>query len=89
MSFDWDEYDKLSDEEKAAYLDTVEDAALEASQGETFPPGALGLEKGRHPEGLDLVGYEKPDGTIHYYTEDEKRALSADDQQDADDEDSA
>lgn len=76
MTFDWDEFQKLSDEEKSAYLRRVTDEAFEAAKDEVIPPGAIGIEKSYLEEGLRVVGYEKPDGTVHYYDEDELREVA-------------
>ncbi|WP_051426430.1 hypothetical protein [Jiangella gansuensis] len=74
MSFDWDEFEKMTDEEQAAYMERVRDAALKEAEGKTFAPGDLGLEKAAYDEAPRSVGRMMPDGTIHYYTDEEKRA---------------
>lgn len=75
MTFDWDEFSRLSDEEKVEYMRRKRDADLEAAKGKTFPPGSIAPEKARFQEGSQVVGRMNPDGTIHYYSEDEKRAM--------------
>lgn len=76
MKLDKDEFDKLTDEEKADYLRRLTDTAREEAKGRTLPPGAIGLEKSYAEEATEVVGQMMPDGTIHYYTEDEQRALN-------------
>lgn len=74
VNFDWEAFSQLSDEEKVAFMKKAEEEAREASRGKTFPPGSIAPEKARHQEGFEVIGYEKPDGTVHYYTEEEKQA---------------
>ncbi len=74
MTFDWDEFEQMSDAEKVAYMRRYREAAREASKGRTLPEGSIAPEKARHQDGWEVVGRMKPDGTIHYYTEEEKQA---------------
>ena len=74
MKFDWDEFDKLTDAEKVEYMRRQREAAREASKYEVIPPGSIAPEKARHQEGSQVVGRMNPDGTVHYYADDEKPA---------------
>lgn len=72
MTFDWDEFNQLSDDEKVEFMKKAEEKAREESKGKTYPPGSIAPEKARHQDGWEVVGRMNPDGTIHYYADDEK-----------------
>lgn len=71
MKIDWDAFNRLSDAEKVAFLKEIEDAALKEAEGKTYPPGSIAPEKARYQEGSVVIGHENPDGTVHYYADDE------------------
>ncbi|PSL04782.1 hypothetical protein CLV30_105249 [Haloactinopolyspora alba] len=84
MTFDWDEFNKLTDEEKAAYMKAVREAALKEAEGKTFPPGSIAPEKARFQEGSQVIGHMNADGTVHYYSDDEKPTVREKPDQDDD-----
>lgn len=80
MKIDWEEFNRMTDEEKVAFMRRVRDADLEATKDKSLPSGTTALEKARSQEGFEVIGYEKPDGTVHYYADEEQPSQSDDEQ---------